>query len=78
MLAHDLVNRMSVIVGYCDLSEEEPKDESKRSQNIRAIRKIAQSAAEELQDHLCHLDALTRIGGAQASLHAKGASPLPE
>jgi len=73
MLAHDLVNRMSVIVGYCDLSEEEPKDESKRS-----IRKIAQSAAEELQDHLCHLDALTRIGGAQASLHAKGASPLPE
>ncbi len=65
MLAHDLINRLAVIVGYCDLLAQESPDDSKGSKRLRIMRDIANSAAEELNKHQCRLDALTRIGATQ-------------
>ena len=74
MLAHDLVNRLSIIVGHCDLIEEEQQDASRRSDSVRTIRDVAKSAAIELADHLCHLDSLAQIRAAQPSSPSKAAS----
>jgi len=66
MLAHHIVNRLAVIVGYCDLlaeelSAEEPDKDSKRGKRLRIMRDIANSTAEELSQHQCRVDAITRI-----------------
>jgi hypothetical protein len=63
MLAHDLVNRFAVIVGYCDLLLEEVSEDPKRSRRLLVMRDVARSAAEKLVDDGCRL-----MGSAQPPL----------
>ena len=52
-LAHDMINRFAVIVGYCDLLLEEPPADPKLSKRLLLMRKIAKSAAGELVQREC-------------------------
>jgi hypothetical protein len=58
-LAHDLINKMSVIVGFCDLLNEKAQDDES-AKRLALIHDIAESAAKELVRHQCQLqEALT-------------------
>jgi len=70
MLAHDLVNRLSVIIGHCDLMAEENPENFKLSQHLDAVREMAKSSATALKDHLCQLDAM-RIGAGQTTTRTR-------
>lgn len=56
MLAHHLINRLSVIVGFCDLLAEEAPESPECLRRLRQMREIASSAAEELSRHECELE----------------------
>jgi hypothetical protein len=60
MLAHGLINRLSIIVGYCDLLTDEEPEDSVCHDRLLKIREIANTAAEELGEHQCRLDTLLR------------------
>ena len=60
MLAHQLINRLSVIVGFCDLLAEEALEAPECLRRLRQMREIASSAAEELVRHQCRLDAMVQ------------------
>jgi len=62
LLAHDLVNRLSVIIGHCDLLEEETEEDSGCAKRLRLIKEIARSIAKELNQHQCALDGVLRSG----------------
>ncbi len=53
MLAHDMINRFAVIVGYCDLLLEQPPADPKVSKRLLLMREIAKSAAGELIQREC-------------------------
>lgn len=59
MMAHDLVNSLSVIIGNCDLLREldQPKDAIAR---LERIRDTAALMAETIREHQCHLAVLIR------------------
>ncbi len=58
MLAHQLINRMSMIVGFCDLLAEEAPESPECLRRLRQMRDIAASAAEELSRHECELETI--------------------
>jgi hypothetical protein len=58
MLAHHLINRLTVIVGYCDLLAQEAPEDSERSRRLLQMREIATSAAEEIGQHECELETI--------------------
>jgi hypothetical protein len=59
-LAHELVNKLAAIVGYCDLVEDHAAEEPECHKHLEAIRKIATGMAEALAAHQCDLDDLIR------------------
>lgn len=65
MLAHQLINRLTVIVGFCDLLEGEALETPECLRRLRQMREIASSAAEELIRHQCRLDAVTQPESSQ-------------
>jgi len=65
LLAHSLINKLSVIVGRCDLLKEKTPEESECYQRLMAIRDLAKSMAEEITQHQCRFDAIAR--GAEIS-----------
>jgi hypothetical protein len=54
-LAHGLVNKLSAIVGYCDLLKDDAPEDSVYRNRLDSIRIIAKSMAQELQQHECDL-----------------------
>lgn len=57
MLAHDLINRLAVIVGYCDLLvDEDESTDAKQHKRLTAMRDIAVSTVEELRTHRCKFE----------------------
>ena len=60
LLAHELVNRLSAIIGYCDLVIEKAEKGTECAKRLRLIQKLAQFAAEELADHQCRLASFIR------------------
>jgi hypothetical protein len=59
MLAHEMLNKLSVIVGSCDLlGELETLADGAR--HVTRIREAAESMAERLGTHQCHLASLLR------------------
>jgi hypothetical protein len=52
-LAHSLLDKLTVIVGHCDLLTEARSTDSVSSQHLKLIRQAAQSMAVELEDHQC-------------------------
>lgn len=65
MLAHDLLNNLSVIVGSCDLLQDQENLENQSTQHVTRIRDTAKSMAERLNHHQCHLAALARSAEVQ-------------
>jgi hypothetical protein len=60
LLAHELVNKLSVVVGYCDLLRDHVPDDSPGQVLLRKIREMAKTMAEELNAHQCSIETLTR------------------
>jgi len=64
MLAHDLINRLAVIVGYCDLLvEEDDSNDAKQQKRLNVMREIAVSTVEELRLHHCKFEIPPRSAG---------------
>lgn len=63
MVAHDLVNKLSAIVGHCDLLIEITERDPEYARRLTLIRDIAKAAAEELAEHQRKLAAETRKAG---------------
>lgn len=59
-LAHALVNKLSVIVGSCDLMKGEMEENTVCSQRLETIRRVALDMAENLQHQQCQLGDLIR------------------
>lgn len=62
MLAHDFINKLSVIIGRCELLNEMVEENSECSKRLLMVRDIANSMVEELRQRQCHLDVMTRAG----------------
>ncbi|HEV2467987.1 MAG TPA: hypothetical protein VGS78_02235 [Candidatus Sulfotelmatobacter sp.] len=65
MLSHEFLNKLSVIIGSCDLllekREQSPDVNASTTQRIEVIRGIAQGMVDELKEHLCELDEQARM-----------------
>jgi hypothetical protein len=59
-LAHDLVNKLSIIVGNSDLMKEKTEDSPFCRQRLQIIRSISMEMATALQHHQCDLEVLIR------------------
>jgi nitrogen-specific signal transduction histidine kinase len=55
MLAHDLVNKLSVIIGCCDLLNDSDRPDPEDAKHVQRIRDTAKSMAERLSHEQCHL-----------------------
>ncbi len=60
MLAHEMINRLSVIIGNCDLVGTKIPADSECSKRLAAIRESARIMAAELNRHQCELNGLMR------------------
>lgn len=69
MLAHELLNNLSVIVGSCDLLQDQQNVEDQSAKHVTRIRDTAKSMAERLNHHQCHLAALARSADLQQQKH---------
>jgi hypothetical protein len=47
-VTHDLINKMSVIIGNCDLLSEKMEEGTEQSMRVSTIRAIADEAVKEL------------------------------
>ncbi|HKV82761.1 MAG TPA: hypothetical protein VJP02_31730 [Candidatus Sulfotelmatobacter sp.] len=59
LLAHELVNKLSAVVGYCDLLRDHVAEDSAQQQ-LRKIRELAKAMAEELNAHQCSIETMSR------------------
>jgi len=75
MLAHDLINRLAVIVGHCDLLTEDGPEDSKCHKRLALIREIAYTAATELGERQCDLDNLSRSAVIESEKRLRSATP---
>jgi len=55
MFSHELINKLSVIVGHCDLLQDPGQSEEKRAQHLTRIRAAAVSMAETFQHQQCEV-----------------------
>lgn len=62
-LTHDLVNKLAVIVGHCDLLSDHLKAGSPSAKRVGAIQEIARGMAEELIEYQCRLAECARTAG---------------
>ena len=60
MLAHEMINRLSVIVGDCDLMGTKISADSECAKRLSAIRERARVMAAELNRRQCELQGLMR------------------
>ena len=58
-LSHDLINKLSAIMGYCELLTGE-EDERERQRKLRLMMNLAATMAEQLKSHVCRLKALAK------------------
>lgn len=55
ILAHDLNNKLSIIVGNCDLLAEEAKHNVQCAERLARIRDLALSMARQVNGHECRM-----------------------
>jgi hypothetical protein len=60
VMFHDFINKLSVIIGSCDVVQEREDCSPECARRIITIRDAAQQMAEELKRHQCQLDSATR------------------
>ena len=51
LFVHDLVNKLAVIVGHCDLLSDHLKDGSQCAKRVSAVQEIAREIAKELNEY---------------------------
>ena len=57
-LTHSLLDKLTVIVGHCELLAEAKSEDLASSRHLHLIRQTAQSMASKLKDHECEHIAL--------------------
>jgi hypothetical protein len=60
-LTHSLLDKLQVILGYCDLLVERHAQDSESSNRLQLIRQSVQSMAAELHNYQCDLIVQQRI-----------------
>ena len=58
LAAHRLIDTLSVIVGYCELGDEDAQPGTVCAKRFELIHDIASKTAKELSTHQCHLSEL--------------------
>jgi hypothetical protein len=66
-LAHDMLNKLSVIVGLCDLVSAEAEPGTECAARLAAIHDTAKSLAQEVVKRECQLSTLIRSSDANKS-----------
>lgn len=51
LFVHDLVNKLAVIVGHCDLVSDHLKEGSQCAKRVSAVQDIAREMAKELNEY---------------------------
>jgi len=59
-LAHELINRLSIIIGNCDLLKEDLPGDSEGAKRLCLIKDVAKSMAQDVQRHQAHQDVMKR------------------
>jgi hypothetical protein len=70
-LAHGLVNKLSVIIGYCDLLKDEAPEDSECQKRLDAVRAITKDMAAELLRHQCDIEVIMREARKKPPLSGK-------
>ena len=60
ILAHELINKLSTIIGNCDLVSEMAPVDSEGAKRLSVIRETARGMAVELNKRQCELNVLLR------------------
>ena len=61
LLAHNVVNKLSAILGHCEILDAEADADPQCIERLHKIRDLASSAAAMLQNDECEVEAVTRI-----------------
>lgn len=63
MLSHDLINKMTVIIGACEILKDKTHEDAECLKRLMKIEDVAKSIARDLKHHRCGLDAGGRQDG---------------
>jgi len=61
MLAHRLVDKLTAIVGYCELGNADAPSGTESAKRFEMIQDMANKMATELSQHQCHLSGLVQV-----------------
>lgn len=61
LLAHNVINKLTAILGYCEILDVEQHESAKCIERLHKIRDLASSAAAMLQSGECETEAVKRI-----------------
>jgi hypothetical protein len=67
-LAHTLINKLSAVVGHCDLLRQEIPEDSPLEDRIALVQGLAKSMAADLAEFQCELIRLRTTNDGKASL----------
>jgi hypothetical protein len=59
MFAHDLVNKVSLIIGRCDILKSQIPPDSESGKHVLLIRRAAKSMADDVTQRSCQVDAIS-------------------
>ena len=65
MLAHRLVDKLTAIVGYCQLGSADAPPGTESAKRFEMIETTANAMAKELSKHQCHLSELVQSAEAE-------------
>jgi Na+/citrate or Na+/malate symporter len=71
IVAHDLANKLAVIVGHCDLLREITEEGTDYAKRLALIRDTAEAAAKDLREHQQKIEVEMRKSGMWHSAHQK-------
>jgi hypothetical protein len=60
LLAHDLLNKLTTILGACELLKDKAESDPECMRRLLTIKDTAKSIATDLQQHQCHLEDAVR------------------
>src|ERR1700684_201752 len=76
LVVHDLVNKLAVIVGHCDLLSDHLTDGSQCAKRVSAVQEIAREIAKELNEYHGQVLEATRSAGTE-ELNIARSNKLP-
>jgi hypothetical protein len=78
LLSHYFINKLTVIIGSCQILQEKAERsdrfDTECTHRLAVIEEVAKGMVDELNDHECRLDAMTKvsvIANPAASIHSK-------